>query len=77
VRASDQPLLFAPEEIPEMAVPVSEASPEWRDACILKAAESIRFNPERLAEFQARVPGIGDPVEFLDFIIECAGGRVQ
>lgn len=76
-----EPTLFPLEEIPQMAVPVSEASPEWQDALLLKAVEGVRFNPERLAKFRSdiaiKVPGIGDPVNFLDYLIERAGGRSQ
>ena len=77
---TDEPLLFPVEEIPKMAVPVSEASPEWQDALTLKMVEAVRFNPERLAHYRAEIavtaPGV-DPVEFLDYMIERAGGRSQ
>ena len=73
-------MLFPPEEIPETAIPVSEASPEWQEALLIKAVESVRFNPERLAEYRAALalsaPDV-DPVEFLDYLIDRAGGRSQ
>jgi hypothetical protein len=73
-------MLFPPEEIPETAIPVSEASPEWQEALILKTVESVRFNPERLSEYREAVavssPDI-DPIAFLDYLIACAGGRSQ
>lgn len=56
---------------------------EFMDApsVIILAAERIRFSPERLAAFQKAIdenaPGIGDAAEFLDYLIERAGGRSQ
>jgi hypothetical protein len=74
------PMLFGPDEIPEMALPISEASQEWQDALLLRAAESIRFDPGKLAIYRAAVsviaPGV-DVVEFLDYLIERVGGRSQ
>ena len=72
--AASEPLLFEPHEIPETPVPVSEASPEWRDALMLRLVESVRFNPERLVTYVANEP---DRIGFLDFVIERLGGRSQ
>lgn len=77
---TDELWLFPAEEIPEVAIPVGEASPEWREASMLKIVEAVRFNPERLADYESRIaidaPGV-NAVEFLDHMIECAGGRSQ
>lgn len=48
---------------------------------ILAAVERIRFNPERLTVFKKAIAenasGVGDATEFLDYLIERAGGRSQ
>ena len=76
----DQLMLFDTQEIPKAPIPVSDASPEWRDALTLKIAESVRFDPERLAAYEASVkltaPG-SNPRRFLDLLIEQMGGRSQ
>lgn len=77
----EQPLLFDPADIPRTAVPVDEWSREWADARMLKAVEAIRFDPERLAAYEAGLRGKGfepgHPTEFLDFVIAQVGGRSQ
>jgi hypothetical protein len=73
-------MLFSLDQIPEVALPVSESSPEWQDAMLLKAIESVRFDPERLADYEASVeakaPGCR-PRELLDWFIARLGGRSQ
>ena len=66
--------LFAPGSLPEMALPVSEASQEWRDAQLLRLIEGIRYDPERLAAYVAKSP---DGEGFLNYMIERLGGRSQ
>ena len=53
---------------------MSEASPEWRDAQLLRLIEGVRYDPERLARYVADNP---DGMGFLDFMIERLGGRSQ
>lgn len=66
--------LFAPAALPEMAVPVSEWSTEWREASMLRLVESVRFDPVRLALASHRHPDMRD---FLDHVIWQLGGRSQ
>jgi hypothetical protein len=67
------PMLFDAKSLPEMAIPVAEASVEWREAQMLRLVEGIRFSPERLASYLSR----GGDAGFLDFVIERLGGRSQ
>ena len=72
--ADIQRMLFHPDELPETAVPVSEASQEWHDARLLRLVEGVRFNPERLAAYVTKQR---DGLEFLDFVLWKLGGRSQ
>ena len=72
-----EPWLFSLVDIPEVAVPVNEASPEWQDAIILRAFEHIRFDPAKLAAYEAALPPSINGREFLDYMIERTGGRSQ
>ena len=69
--------LFPPEALPEMAVPVAEWSDEWRAAQMLRLVEGLRFDPARLAAYEATVPTGRDFRDFLDFVIWQCGGRSQ
>jgi hypothetical protein len=66
--------LFAPEMVPEAAVPVPEWSPDWVVARILRATEDVLFNPDKLAKYEAKNP---DGLAFLEFLVENCGGRSQ
>lgn len=60
---------------------LEEIMEEASVSTILTAIERIRFNPQRLAEFERAIaenaPGVGDATEFLDYLIWRAGGRSQ
>lgn len=75
-----QPMLFQADQVPEMAIPVSEGSWEWRDARMLQSVERILFDPERLVDYEASVKRLApdaNPRGFLEFVIEQLGGRSQ
>jgi hypothetical protein len=71
---TEEPLLFDAADIPEMAVPVAEWSIEAREASMLQLIERIRYDPVRLAAYEAKVP---DGRDFLDHVIWQLGGRSQ
>lgn len=66
--------LFPPSALPEVATPVGEGSPEWRDAMLLRLVEGVRFDPERLARASVGHPDMRD---FLDHCLWQLGGRSQ
>jgi hypothetical protein len=78
-----QPLLFATTDLPEVASPVGEYSPEARHMAMLKTIEAVRFDLTRLAAYEAslQAEGLGfEPNhgrEFLDFCLWQMGGRSQ
>jgi len=78
-----EPFLFPVEAIPEVAIPVSEHSIEAREGAMLRLAEAVRFDPDRLAAYERdlQAADVGHPVragrDFLDFVIAQLGGRSQ
>jgi hypothetical protein len=79
--ADEQPMLFASADLPRAAVPAAEWSQEWADARMLKVVEAVRFDPARLAAYEAGLREMGfepgHPTGFLDFVIAQVGGRSQ
>ena len=65
---------MTPFDLTAVETQVSEDSLEWRDAQMLRLIESVRFNPERLAQYVGNQP---DRIEFLDFVLRRLGGRSQ